>query len=175
MIPVKRTLSSLLTLLLLAASVAACGDNPVDGDEEEHSDVDGLRLILDGVEVYRVLDGQVSCQQEPCGIDVTEGDETALITIEFLDDGGDEVHADDLEGEFSLGYEIADSDIAEVEQHAEDGPWAFHVVGLQAGETKMQLELRHGDVSDEHGDFRTPPLDAANEDRAISIRVALDQ
>lgn len=154
-------------ILLFAIGVAACGDNPVDDDDDEHSEVHGLRLVLNGVEVYRLLEGQVSCQQEPCGIDVGAGSETALIMVEFLDDHGDEIHDEDLDEGFSLGFEIADPAIAEVEQHDEDGKWNFHIVGLQAGETRMVVKLVHG--GDEHSDFETLPL--AHSD-ALTIRVA---
>lgn len=151
-------------ILLLALGVAACGDNPVDHDDDEHSDVHGLRLVLNGVEVYRLLEGQVSCQQEPCGVDVPEGDETALIRVEFLDDDGNEIHDEDLDEGFSLDYEFENPTIAEVEQHDEDGKWNFHIVGKQAGETKMIVKLMHGG----HADFETLPFRQAN---ALMIRV----
>lgn len=154
-------------ILLFAIGAAACGDNPVDDDNDEHSEVDGLRLILNGVEVYRTLEAEVSCQQEPCGIDVAEGSETALIRVEFLDHDGDEIHDEDLDEGFSLGFEIADPAIADVEQHDEDGKWNFHIVGLQAGETKMIVKLVHG--ADQHDDFKTLPLTDPN---ALTVRVA---
>lgn len=170
----KNTFLYASLLLFLSTGILACGDNPVDSgeddddDQEEHSEAHGLRLILDGVEVYRVLEGQVSCQQEPCRIDVMEGDETALITVEFLDDDGQEIHEEDLEEDYSLGVEIADPDVADFEQGEDEGLWTLRIVGRLAGETRMKVELLHAG----HADFTTPPLNDAN---AIVIRVTQNQ
>ena len=155
---------NLLFVLFLPFALAACSDNPVDDDHDDHAEAEGMALVINGVEVYRVLQGQVSCAQEPCGVTVSPGDETPLITVEFLDADGDEIHAEDLDDGSGLGYEIADETIAAVEQHAEDGAWRFHIQGLQAGTTRMQVMLMHGD----HADFTTPPL--SNPD-AVTIRV----
>ena len=160
-----RLLYFLPALCLLAATLtlSAC-DNPVDDDHDDHAEVHGLLLELNGVEVYRVLEGQVTCAQTPCGITVVEGEETALISVEFLAEDGDHIHGEDLDEAFGLGYEIADPSVAEFEQHDEDGKWRFHIHGEQAGETRMQLQLLHNN----HADFTTPPLESAD---AIVVRV----
>lgn len=155
-------------MLLTAAGLAACGDNPVDDGDDEHSEADGLRLVLNGVEVYRVLDGQMSCQQEPCGITVVEGAETGVVTVSFLDIDGDIIHDEDLDEDYSLGFEVGDAAVAEAEQRAQEGKWTFRVLGKQAGETRMVVKLVHlGDIA--HADFQTPPLDSPN---VLMIRVA---
>lgn len=143
---------------LLLSLMAGCDGNPVDDDDHDHAEVEGLALILNGVEIYRVLEGVVSCTPATCGVTVAEGQETALITVEFLDHDGDEIHADDLDDDFSLGHVIADASIAEFEQHAGDGKWSFHVHGEAAGQTRMQLQLLHVG----HADFTTPPTSDAN-------------
>ena len=33
---------------------------------------------------------------------------------------------------------------AEVEHHAEDGAWAFHIAGLAEGETTIRIKINHG-------------------------------
>lgn len=154
-----------LLVLLLAVGLTACDDNPVDDDgDDEHASVEGLAVRLNGIVVYQVLEGAVTCASAPCGITVTEGEETALIRVEFLDRDGDEIHAEDLDEDFSLGYEIEDESIAQFEQHEDDGKWNFHILGAQEGETNMQLQLLHVG----HADFTTPPLGSAN---AITITV----
>lgn len=162
----KAVLYSLF-VLLMAVGLTACDDNPVDDDhdDDEHASVEGLSVEINGVEVYRVLEGEVSCAQIPCGITVAAGEETPLITVEFLAEDGDEIHAEDFDDDFTLGHEIDDTSVAEFEQHAEDGTWNFHIRGLQAGVTEMQLQLLHVG----HADFTTPPLGNAN---AITITVA---
>ena len=165
---ISRTYFYLFTIfmVLTAAGLAACDSNPVEEDDEEHSEAYGLRLVQNGVEVYQVLDGQVTCPQAPCGITVAEGAETG-VTVSFLDVDGDLIHDDDLEEDYSLGFEMADPTIAEAEQRAQDGKWSFHVLGERAGETRMVVKLVHlGDIS--HADFQTPPLDSPN---ALTVRV----
>ena len=160
----KSVLYSIFALLM-AFGLTACDDNPVDDDhDDEHAEVEGLALVINGVEVYRVLAGVVTCDDEPCGITVEAGAETPLIRVEFLDGEGDEIHAEDLDDDFTLGHEIDDTSIAEFEQHAEDGRWNFHIHGEQSGVTEMQLQLLHVG----HADFTTPPLGNAN---AIAIAV----
>jgi len=165
-----HTSKSILTsifVLVLAVGFAACDDNPVADDndnDDEHAEVEGLLMEVNGAEVFRVLEGEVSCAQSPCGVSVAAGDETPLISVEFLDHDGDHIHGEDLGDDFSLGFEIEDESIAEFEQHAEDGKWNFHIHGEQSGETKMQLQLLHVG----HADFTTPPLSNEN---AITITV----
>lgn len=154
--------------LLTAAGLAACGSNPVDDDDDEHSEADGLRIVQNGVEIYRVLDGQVSCEQESCGINVAEGAETSLITVSFLDVDGDLIHDEDLDEDYSLGFEVADPAVAEAEQRVQDGKWTFRILGKEAGETRMVVKLVHlGDLL--HADFQTPPLDSPD---VLAVRVA---
>ncbi len=167
MISRKTTLLYTFVFLLLGAGVIGC-DNPVDnGDDDDHAEADGLRLLLDGAVVYRVLEDQVSCPEEPCEIVVTEGEETAVLTVEFLAADGDEIHDEDLDDDVSLGFEMADPAVAEFEQ---DGRWSFRVVGKQAGETKAQLHLMHVD----HPDYSTPPTqeNGVPNPNALTIRVA---
>ena len=147
----------------LAAALAACG-NPVKVDlHDEHAEVDGLRLVYDGVELYRFLDGVVRCAQEPCGMDVNVGEEKGPISVEFLDHDGDEIHEEDLDDEFELGFEVADLDIVSFEQ--DESKWSFRVQGLRPGEARIRLHLQH---AGEHPDFSTPPLDSLT---ALTVRV----
>ncbi|XWN35858.1 MAG: hypothetical protein ROO71_07805 [Balneola sp.] len=133
-----------LYLLLVTGLFAACS-NSTGSDDDDHSDPEGFRLKLNGQTVVEQLpDATVTG-----GFELEPGQETALITIFFLDHDGDEFQPD--EPEFSLGAEFEDEGIAEFEQHAEDGKWSFHIHAEAEGITEMTLMLMHNG----HSDFNT--------------------
>ena len=141
------TFSSTIAVLALALSMASCGDddNPVDTDDhdEEHAEALGLVIRSSGEEIVRYENGEVEGV-----IEVGHGKETPLLTVRFIAEDGD-LFVPDADDDFSLGWEIADESIAEVEQHELDGPWGFHVVALEEGETTIVLKLNHAG----HADF----------------------
>lgn len=72
------------------------------------------------------------------------GDHTDHLVVEFFDaenryfQPGVPVH--------SLMGTVADSTIAQFESHADDGePWSFWIIGEQAGQTTLELDLMHDD------------------------------
>ena len=135
------TLGTALLFLILTG----CGDddNPVDHGEEDHAEAVGLIIRSSGEELVRYENGEVDGV-----IEVGHERETPLLTVRFIAEDGDLFVPDADEG-FSLGWEIGDEEIAEVEHHEEDGPWAFHIAGLEEGETTLVLKLNHGG----HADF----------------------
>jgi hypothetical protein len=136
--------------LALVLVMSACGDddNPVDGHGDEHADAIGLVLTDSGAEIARDQRGTITGQ-----IEVGVERETALLSVRFLADDGDLFVPEDEEN--SLGWEIADESIAEVEHHEEDGKWAFHILGHAAGETTISLKILH----DDHADFVSRPIE----------------
>lgn len=139
--------SSTIGIFALALLIASCGDdsNPVDTDDhdEEHAEALGLIIRSSGEEIVRYENGEVEGE-----IEVGHGKETALLNVRFIADDGD-LFVPDAEEGFSLGWEIADESIAEFEQHELDGPWSFHIVGLEEGHTTIVLKLNHSG----HADF----------------------
>ncbi len=131
--------------------IAGCS-NPAsdDDDHEEHSEPHRIEFVMNGETIVTYSDGDVSGH-----FDVEEEHETSLITAEFYDEDGDEIHDEDLGDEYSLAWEIANTDHADIEQHDEDGRWSFHIVGKAAGETTVEFQLMHGD----HSDFSTDPIE----------------
>ena len=165
----------LLSLIAVLPFVGGCGedDNPIvddDHDHEEetemHVDTDGFVLEVNEVEVYRQFQGN-----QNGGLTVKVGEEVEVHVV-FLDANGAEIHAGEDDDEhdheaaetFALGltgYDPAIIDIhlseeeahaedePEGEEHGEEEPWRFEVIGLKAGPTQITLQLLHGD----HPDF----------------------
>jgi hypothetical protein len=152
----------LLALTFATAILMAGCNNPAsndDDDHEEHSEPHAIQFAMNGETIVTYPAGENSGH-----FDVEEDHETSLITAEFLDENGNEIHGEDLDDEYSLAWEIADTDIADIEQHDEDGRWSFHIVGKTAGGTTVKFMLMHGD----HADFETPDLD---DDNPLQIHV----
>lgn len=156
------TFSTRLYSLIFAAALLIGCNNPAsnDDDHEEHSDPDRMEFIIDGESIASYTYSNDSTEGH---FDLQEGAETS-VTVEFFAEDGDEIHGEDLDEEYSLAWEIANPDIANIEQHDEDGRWSFHVAGKTSGETTVQFKLMHGN----HADFRTPGVD---ENNALEIHV----
>lgn len=131
-----------------------------DDDEHEHTDPEGLELIHDGEVIIRYLDGEVTELEH---LHYHAGEEYHF-DVEFLDHDGDHIHAEDFEDSYSLGWDIEDGTVLEIEQHEEDDRWSFHLVALTEGETKVQFMLMHID----HSDFSTFPV---TDENAIEFHV----
>jgi len=138
--------SSVLILLIISLFITGC-DHGHDHDHNGHADAEGLVLVMNGVEIVKVWEGKVTGK-----ITVKAGEETPLIRTFFLDDHQDRFAPE--EKDFFLMNEIANTDIAEFEQHSSDGKWNFHIEGKSAGSTTIVLKLMHVD----HVDFLTPPV-----------------
>ena len=141
--------SKILLLIIALATflVFTSCDNPTSSDDhDDHATPFGVALILNGVEIAVQEDGEVS-YHEGDHIELAVGEETNLITIRWIAEDGDRFVPETEEG-YSLDWIVDDENVVEVEQHEEDGAWAFHLVGLSAGESDVQFELFHNDHSD---------------------------
>jgi hypothetical protein len=151
----RRISAFILVVFTLICSGCGDGDNPVKNDDEgEHAEAVGFILRNSGVELVRYENGEVSGN-----IEVGVGRETALLSVRFIDEDGN-LFAPDIDDGFSLGIEIADKAIAEVEQHEEDGAWNFHIIGLLAGRIDLTIKLNHGG----HADFVSKTIEVIVEE-----------
>lgn len=143
--------STLMATLLIALLATACSDdNPVDDDhDDEHAEPVGLTVSSSGLQLVRYEEGVVTGR-----IEVGTLKETPLLSVRFLDEDDDLFTPHEVDG-FSLGLEIADAEIAETEQHDEDGAWAFHLVGLATGTTTLVVKILH----EGHADFVSQPIE----------------
>ena len=133
-------------VFLLMSGLVACSNPAEDDHEEEHAEAEGLVLVLGGEEVVRVEEAEVTGS-----LTVGAGETTSDITVEFLDEDGNEVHVEDLDEELSLNVDIRGSEIVTV---ASTGQWTFTLEGDEAGDTAIRIQLLH----DDHADFTTPDI-----------------
>lgn len=138
---------SLVLFSAISLFAISCS-NSTSGEEEEHNEPAGFVLKMNGQIMVQQLPGQDVTGE----FELTQGEETDLITIYFLNDEAEEFQPE--EAEYSLGYEFETDGIAEFEQHTEDGKWSFHIHAESEGITDMQLKLMHGD----HSDFSTQSI-----------------
>ncbi len=142
-----RGVAAILFVFVIMSGLAACSNPAEDDDHDDHAEeIEGVALVLGGDEVVEVLEAEVTGS-----LSVDEGETTDDITVEFLDHDGEEVHAEDLDEEFSLGVEVQGSEIVTV---ANTGQWTFTLRGDEAGDTAIRVLLLH----DGHADFTTPDI-----------------
>ena len=140
------TITLLLALIASLVTLSAC-NNPASSEEENHEEPVGIVLKMNGQEIVRYDENGVTGE-----IEVAVGEETTLISLYFLAEDGDEFQPD--EPEYSLQWKDINTAIADVEQHSEDGKWAFHIYGEAQGNTSVVFQLFH----DDHSDFDTQPI-----------------
>ena len=147
----KKTRSMRNPLLALtiagAVGLGACSDDPT-GLDDHQEDVEGVELVLNGA-VIASYDGESRTWTGE--VDVAEGEETAHITVRFVDHDGNAIT---LEDETYLEVDIEDETIAGFEQDT-PGEFGGHVLGILAGETEAIFKLMHGAVGSGHADFET--------------------
>ncbi len=139
---------ALLTAGILALSACESATEP----EEDHAEeVEGVALVLSGQTIasYDGHDGEWTGELE-----VEPGEETAHISVRFLDHNGAAVVLDD---DYYLQAEVEDEAIAEFEQDT-PGEFGGHLHGQAEGDTEITFSLMHGAVGSGHADFVTAPL-----------------
>lgn len=155
----------LFTVLFLSIFIFTSCDNSASVDDhDDHQDPFGVALILNGVEIATQENGVVT-YHEGDHLELEVGEETNLIQLRWIDEDGDRFVPQ--EDSYSLQWIIGNEDILGVEQHSEDGKWAFHLVGKSAGETNIQFELWHND----HADFTSLPFEVHVEEVVSGMEI----
>lgn len=136
---------------LLLLGISSCSDNPATATPaQEHVEAFGLVMYNSGAEIVRYEKGIVTGE-----INVAEGEDTPLLTVRFLDENGNSIPPDKIADKaFSLKWNIANSAIANVEHHDDDGKWNFHIAGNKEGQTSIKVQLFHND----HPDFTSKEI-----------------
>ena len=144
--------SPLAVLAGLSLLLGACGDSMTD-TEDPHAEPEGVELSMGG-QVFASYDG--GTQTWTGEMEVDEGEETAHISVTFVDHDGDPIPIDD---NLYLEVDVEDVSIAEFEQDT-PGEFGGHLHGHMAGETDVTFRLMHGAVGSGHADFVTQPVHA---------------
>jgi hypothetical protein len=140
-------------LLLAALLVFVAGCNETMVEHEEHAEAEGVVLTMSGATIAS-YDGDSQTWTGELEVDV--GQETAHISVTFVDHDGDPIPIDD---DLYLEVGIEDESIAEWEQDT-PGEFGGHLHGHAAGETDVTFRLMHGAVGSGHPDFVTMPVHA---------------
>ncbi|MDE2764665.1 MAG: hypothetical protein OXQ94_09240 [Gemmatimonadota bacterium] len=141
-----------LPFALLSAGILALSACDGVEPEEGHADeVEGVILVLNGrtIASYDGHDGEWTGELE-----VEPGEETAHITVQFVDHDMEVVQLGD---DFYLEVDVEDESIAEFEQDT-PGEFGGHLHGQAEGDTEITFSLMHGSVGSGHADFVTKPL-----------------
>ena len=139
---------ALLTAGILALSACESSTEPDDDHAEE---VEGVVLVLSG-QTIASYDGDAGTWTGE--LEVEPGEETAHITVRFVDHDGDAVT---LDSDYYLKVDVEDESIAEFEQDT-PGEFGGHLHGQAEGDTEITFSLMHGSVGSGHADFVTAPL-----------------
>ncbi len=121
--------------------------------DDDHAEPEGVELVLSGA-VIASYSGDTQTWTGELEVDV--GEETAHITVRFVDHDGDPIPLDD---DLYLEVDIEDESIAEWEQDT-PGEFGGHLHGHAVGETDVTFKLMHGAVGSGHADFVTMPVHA---------------
>jgi len=157
-------LKSVLFVLPALLIFTSCDNSTSSEDDDDHADPFGVAMIMNGVEIAKQENGIVT-YNEGDHLELATGEETNIINIRWISEDGDRFVPD--EEDFFLEWTIDDENVLEVEQHEEDGKWAFHLVGSGAGETEIRFSLFHVD----HADFTSLPFEVHIEAAVASSQI----
>jgi hypothetical protein len=146
-----RTSRLRATVLAMAAALAAgaCDDDPTSPGDDHHEPA-GVRITMGGVTLVTAMGNTVTG-----ALTVAAGEETAHMSVVFLDDEGDPITTDDDE---FLEVVIGNEAIAEFEQDT-PGEFGGHLHGVMAGSTTAIFRLMHGTIGGtSHADYISPAI-----------------
>jgi hypothetical protein len=137
---------TLFAALMLAGT--GCSDsNPIESSED-HFEAIGLFVFASGDTIVKYQGGIVTGQ-----IEVEENDETALLSIKFIEEDG-EVRIPPT-ADWSLSWDVADTSFADVEYHQDELVfYHFNIMGKKSGQTDITIIINHFD----HKDFESKEI-----------------
>jgi hypothetical protein len=131
------------------AFATACVE-ATEPDDHDHEEPDGV-IIRQGATVLVEID-----EQNVTGtLTVQQGQETAELTVTFVDHEGDELTPDP--SEYYLEVTVVDESVLEWVQDVA-GSFSGRVQGTTAGETTLSFSLVHGEVGMGHPDYVSPAV-----------------
>jgi hypothetical protein len=146
-----KVLTAVLILSISALFISSCSDDDPSSPSNEHFEPEGWVFIDAAQQRFMTIwQGQFDAGSAT-KFELTVGEMTDHIDVEFLDADKDEIDAPD-DDHYSLSWQIADETIVEVHQDdGDEGEFEFHLKGLKQGTTEIEFMVMHGD----HADVRT--------------------
>ncbi|MFU8860517.1 MAG: hypothetical protein ACNA8K_08840 [Cyclonatronaceae bacterium] len=145
-----KKISFLIVLIALLTLLSACNDTH---DDDDHLDIVGLEILLDGQPVVIQARNPQSGQIEVDGtIDVVAGETSPMMTVVFKDPDGDNIVITD--SDFSIEINPTSTLEYNVYHDPSQARWGFMVEGKQEGDGIIQISLLHGI----HADFESRPI-----------------
>ena len=167
MLTTKSKLFGFLLLIILLF-ISACSEDPI-APQKEHVKAVGMVFYTSGIEIARVFKGVTEDT-----LTVASGSLSDHIDIKFIAEDGTEFSVD-KEAPQTLAWEFGNSSIANIWQHeGEEGSFAFHLRGLQEGNTDVEFFVMHVD----HSDFRSGKIPVkvtkadGGHDKAIGLELS---
>lgn len=141
----RNILSVIASISILIFIMSGCSsDNPVE-PSEEHFEAIGLFIIASGDTIVKYQGGIVTGS-----IEVTEGEDTALLSVKFIEEDGDVGLPPS--SDWSMTWEVADTAVADLHTHENEREnYQFHLEGKSAGNTNITIIVNHFD----HKDFES--------------------
>jgi hypothetical protein len=141
----RYAMHALIIILPFILFTACDEDDPVT-PQEEHFEAIGVVLTNSGMEVASILRGETEDT-----LYAQVGAISDHLEVKFYNEDEQIVDAPD-DGEKTLSWEIGDTAVLEVHQDdGHDGEFEFHLKGLAAGTTTLELFIMH----EGHADFRS--------------------
>lgn len=163
---IRKKIVLLISFLTLIIFTISCEEDPI-APQEEHLKAIGMVFYSSGIEVARIVKGITDDT-----LSVTTDGLSDHLDIKFIDEEENEVPPPSTETQ-TLAWEFEDNSIADIWQHeGEEGYFAFHLQGLQAGETNIEFFVMHND----HSDFRSGniPIKVIDDSETTGIPIGLE-
>jgi len=141
-----HTIKIMIPAILVILLFGACSEDDPVTPQEEHFEAIGVVLTTSGIQMVSILRGETSDTLYAVVDEISDH-----LEVKFYNEDEQVVDAPD-DGEKTLSWEIADTDIVEVHQDdGHDGEFEFHLKGLKPGTTTIELFIMHAG----HADFRS--------------------
>jgi hypothetical protein len=151
-----KTFKSLFSLFLLIIIIffSGCSEDDPITPQEEHFEAIGVYLHDSGIKIASILRGVTTDT-----LIAPVGGLGGALNVQFYDE--DENIIDPPTSGQTLRIEVGDNSMVSIFQHeGEEGGFEFHLRGLKAGVTYIELFIVHGD----HDDFRSGHIPVRVED-----------
>lgn len=136
---------TLTSLIIFSLFFITCSDDPVT-PQEDHFEAEGMVFYQSGIKIAEIFRGVTQDT-----LSIGAGVEGPHTEIKFYNSKKEEIDPPDYTKQ-PLAWELADTTIAQIEQHAgEEGSYEFHLVGKHTGYTNVEFFIMH----EGHADFRS--------------------